>query len=197
MKISIIGAGNIGSTLGKKWAASHEIYFGVRNPSDPKYNQIRESGAVVAVAEAVKNSEVVVLAIPGSAVADFVSEHAHFLAGKTILDTTNNPRSADMNNLAILKEKVPTAHLVRAFSTLGWENFANPEINGVQIDLFFCANPSARTLTESLIVEIGLRPVYVGDIDAAAALDGITRLWFALVWGQGYGRRIAFKLITE
>jgi hypothetical protein len=34
-------------------------------------------------------------------------------------------------------------------------------------------------------------------VDTAAALDGMTRLWFALVFGQGYGRRIAFKLLTE
>ncbi len=34
MKIAIIGAGNVGGTLGAAWAqnAGHEILFGVRNP---------------------------------------------------------------------------------------------------------------------------------------------------------------------
>ena len=32
MKIAVLGAGNIGGTLGKKWlAAGHEVVFGVRD----------------------------------------------------------------------------------------------------------------------------------------------------------------------
>ena len=35
MKLAIIGAGNVGGTLGTAWAqkAGHEIFFGVRNPT--------------------------------------------------------------------------------------------------------------------------------------------------------------------
>ena len=35
MKVAIIGAGNVGGTLGTAWAqkAGHEIFFGVINPS--------------------------------------------------------------------------------------------------------------------------------------------------------------------
>ena len=35
MRIAIIGAGNVGGTLGTAWAqkAGHEILFGVRNPT--------------------------------------------------------------------------------------------------------------------------------------------------------------------
>jgi hypothetical protein len=36
MKITIIGAGNIGRTLGSKWAqVDHQVTYGVRNPADP------------------------------------------------------------------------------------------------------------------------------------------------------------------
>lgn len=198
MKIGIIGAGNIGGTLGGKWAAAgHQIRFGVRNPSDPKFRIFQASGQVTGVGEAAAFGQVVVLALPGAAVEDFVSAHTNALAGKIIIDTTNNVRGAEMNVLASLAQKVPGAHLVRAFSTLGWENFANPQISGEQIDLFFCGDPAARPTAEQLIAEIGLRPVYIGDISQAAALDGMTRVWFALALGQGYGRRVAFKLLAE
>jgi hypothetical protein len=198
MKIGIIGAGNIGSTLGKKWAAAgHEVRFGVRNPADPKYAGLHAFGPSVTVAEATAFGEIIVLAVPGSAVPGFVMEHAALLAGKTVIDTTNNPRDAVMNNLGPLAEYVPTARLVRAFSTLGWENFATPEINGVQIDLYYCAHPSAQPTAERLIADVGLHPVYVGGIQAARALDGITRLWFALVFDQGFSRRTAFQLLKE
>jgi predicted dinucleotide-binding enzyme len=35
MRLAIIGAGNVGGTLGTAWAqkAGHEIFFGVRNPT--------------------------------------------------------------------------------------------------------------------------------------------------------------------
>jgi predicted dinucleotide-binding enzyme len=54
------------------------------------------------VSKAVNFGEVVVLALPGSAVVDFISAHADALAWKIIINTTNNPRSAEMNSLALL-----------------------------------------------------------------------------------------------
>ncbi|HEY9767006.1 MAG TPA: NAD(P)-binding domain-containing protein [Coleofasciculaceae cyanobacterium] len=37
MKISILGAGNVGGTLGKRWAnKGHEVFFCVRHPNDEK-----------------------------------------------------------------------------------------------------------------------------------------------------------------
>ncbi len=52
-------------------------------------------------------------------------------------------------------------------------------------------------MTDQLIADIGLRPIYIGDLDLAAVLDGMTRMWFALALAQGRGRRIAFKLLEE
>ena len=196
MKIGVIGAGNIGGTLGKKWAAAgHAVWFGVRQPADPKHAALHGIGTVTGVAQAVAAADVLALAQPGAAVADFAAEYGPALAGKLVIDTTNNVRSAEMHSLAALKAAAPQARLARAFSTLGWENFADPQIGGVQLDLFFCSQPQARAAVEALVADVGLRPVFLGDLDAAAALDGMTRAWFALVFGQGRGRRIAFKLL--
>lgn len=150
-----------------------------------------------AVGEAVSFGEVVVLALPSSAVPAFASQHANALAGKIIVDTTNDFSRSLMNSLNVLAEEVPKARLVRAFSTLGWENFAEPEIGGTQIDLFYCSDPTERVTAEELIAAIGLNPVYIGGIDTAPALDGLTRTWAALTFGQGYSRRTAFKLLAE
>lgn len=198
MKIGIIGAGHIGGTLGRAWdAAGHDVRFGVRNADDDKFDDLRRTGVVGTVAEAVAFGEVVLLALPGAAVGAFASEHADALAGKVIVDATNYVGRAEMSSLPLLAERIPGARLVRAFSTLGWENFAEPQIGGVQVDLFFCASPGARAMAEELIADAGLCPVYVGDVDVAPALDGLTRIWFSLAFGQGYGRRIAFKLLVE
>ena len=37
MKIAVIGAGNVGGTLGRRWGESgHEVIFGVRDPAAGK-----------------------------------------------------------------------------------------------------------------------------------------------------------------
>jgi 8-hydroxy-5-deazaflavin:NADPH oxidoreductase len=198
MRIGIIGAGNIGGTLGRKWAAAgHTVQFGVRSPDDGKFDPLRSVGQVSQVSQAAAFADVVLLALPGPAAANFVIQHAQALASKVVIDATNHVRGAEMNVLGVLAKAASSARLVRAFSTLGWENFADPQIGGEQIDLFFCGDPAARSTAEQLITEVGLQPVYIGNVDTAAALDGMTRLWFALVFGQGYGRRTAFKLLVK
>ena len=41
MRIAIIGAGNVGSALGRGWsAAGEQVVFGVPDPADPKYRSL-------------------------------------------------------------------------------------------------------------------------------------------------------------
>jgi 8-hydroxy-5-deazaflavin:NADPH oxidoreductase len=41
MKIAILGAGNVGGTLGAAWAnRGHEVVFGVRDAADPKLKEL-------------------------------------------------------------------------------------------------------------------------------------------------------------
>jgi 8-hydroxy-5-deazaflavin:NADPH oxidoreductase len=198
MNIAIIGAGNIGGALGTHWArAGHALWFGVRNPGDVKFDRLRLLGRVVPVAEALAGAEVVLLSLPSAGVADLVAEHGARLAGKTVIDATNNVGGAELNSLAVLKDQAPGAVLVRAFSTLGWENFVQPHIGGVPLDLFYCAQPAARSVADQLIAEVGLRPIYLGDLETVHAVDGTARVWFALVFGQKHGRHLALKLVEE
>lgn len=198
MKIAIIGAGNVGGTLGKKWAqAGHEIRFGVRNPEAAKYHDLRSAAEVQSIEEALGDAEVILLALPGEAVAEFSKEHAKQLDGKIIIDATNIPSPMEMSSYAVLKENAPGMRYLRAFCTLGWENFADPQLGSLTIDLFYCGHSRSRPVIERLIEDIGLRPVYVGEEDAVAMIDGLTRLWFSLAFGQGLGRRIAFKLLED
>jgi predicted dinucleotide-binding enzyme len=203
MKITILGSGNIGSTLGKKWAkAGHAVTFAARNPDDPKYQDLLKTiggnGAIAALPEAVNSAEVILLAIPGTAVEETMAGLGQALDGKVIIDATNKIQQAEMNSLAAISAKAPAAKLFRAFNSLGWENFETPQLGETQIDLFYCGDPGeAKETAEQLIADIGLRPIYVGNLDQVAVIDTLTRLWFALAIGQGHGRRLAFKMLTE
>ncbi len=201
MKITILGVGNIGGTLGKKWAQQgHELTFGVRDPQADKVQVLLDGvghgATAVAIPAACNNAEVVVFAIPGSAMAATVNQLGSQLNGKILIDTTNNIGQATMGSLAVLREAAPDSPLFRAFCTLGWENFADPLIDGVQVDLFYCGDAvEAQTAVDVLIADIGLRPVYIGGPETADLLDAMTRLWFIMAFQKGYGRRLAFKMI--
>jgi predicted dinucleotide-binding enzyme len=188
VSIAVIGMGNIGRTLGEKWKqAGHEVVFGVRSPGAP---------GTATVAAAVADAAVVVLAVPGSAAKTVLSSLGSALAGKVVIDATNDVQGA--GTLHALDELSDGAHPVRAFNTLGWESFADPIVGGTRADLFFAAEEGqAREVAEQLIRDIGLEPVWVGGVDTFDIVDGVTRLWFTLALRRKLGRRLAFKVLVE
>ena len=69
LRIAVLGAGNIGGTLGRKWAAAgHKVSFGVTNPDSERAQALRaELGTRVtigSVTDALTDNDVVVTAIP-------------------------------------------------------------------------------------------------------------------------------------
>ncbi len=71
LTIAVLGAGNIGGTLGPKWvAAGHRVVFGVRDPNGTHAETVRsklgDRAVIGTVEDALSyNPEVVVLALPG------------------------------------------------------------------------------------------------------------------------------------
>jgi predicted dinucleotide-binding enzyme len=177
MRIAVIGRGNIGGTLGGKWAdAGHDVVYGVRDP---------RAGDEARPEDVVSGAEVVVLAVPGAAAKGVVAGLRNALAGKVVVDATNDVAGGG-------------ALPVRAFNTLGWENFADPVVAGTRVDLLFGAQDGrAREVAERLIRDVGLEPVWVGGPEVFDIVDGVTRLWFTLVFQRGLGRRLAFKVLRE
>jgi predicted dinucleotide-binding enzyme len=193
MRIAVIGTGNIGGTVGRAWArAGHEVTFGSRHPDDADVG-----GAPVAgIAEALDGAEVVLLAVPGGAVDALLAEHAAALDGRLVLDATNRMGGPVANAAAQLAAAVPSARYVRAFNSLGWENFAEPTFDGVAADLFFTGSPADRETVERLIADVGLRPAYLGA-DRHAVVDSVASLWFTLVQARGGNRHVAFRVLTD
>ncbi|MDX1414298.1 MAG: NAD(P)-binding domain-containing protein [Candidatus Promineifilaceae bacterium] len=203
MKISVIGAGNIGGILGSKWAnQGHEVLFGVRDPQADKVAALLASGGNKAraamVPESIGAAEVVLFAVPANSMKETAAKIGDELNGKILIDATNAVGRSPMHQFDLLRETAPNSALFRAFSNLGWENFADPMIKGVQIDLFYCGDPGPQQQqVDKLIADIGLRPVYIGDISQAGIIDSLTQLWFTLALRQGLGRHLAFKLLAE
>jgi 8-hydroxy-5-deazaflavin:NADPH oxidoreductase len=197
MRIAVIGTGNIGGVIGRACAgAGHTVVFGSRKPVDGDVTG--GSGATVTgIPEALAGAAVVVLALPGTAVAGFVEEHADDLSGTLVVDATNKVGGdGPANSYDTVTATVPDARYARAFNTLGFENLADPQFGATTADMFFSAAAGDRGTVETLIEAVGLRPVYVGD-GAQEVVDGLLRLWFALAIGQERGRNLAFKMLER
>jgi 8-hydroxy-5-deazaflavin:NADPH oxidoreductase len=189
MRIAVIGKGNIGGTLGSKWrAAGHDVVYGVRDGS----GQGPGGAPVRSIGDALEDAEVVLLAVPGQAVPDVVTEQAAALAGKVVIDAVNRMGAPEFDSRALIAAAAPSARYVRAFNSLGWENFADP-VPGTA--LFFAADAEARAVAEELISAVGLEPAFVGDATATATIDALLPLWFALVKQNGGNRKLALRIV--
>jgi 8-hydroxy-5-deazaflavin:NADPH oxidoreductase len=190
MKIAVIGKGKIGGTLGAKWTETgHDVVYGTRDGSGAG-----PGGAPVrGIGDAVAGADVVVLALPGAAVPDVVTAQGPALAGKVVIDAVNRMGGGtEYDSRALIADAAPSARYVRAFNSLGWENFADP-LPGT--NMFFAADPEARAVAEELIAAVGLEPAFVGDADATPTVDGLLPLWFALVGQNGGNRKIALRIV--
>src|SRR5215468_9328733 len=99
MKIGVLGAGNVGGALGKRWArAGHEVHFGVRNPAAEEITatlaECAGHGSAGDPKAAVEGADVVVCALPWGAVQQALS--ALDLKGKILLDCSN-PLKPDLS----------------------------------------------------------------------------------------------------
>ncbi|HHY55925.1 MAG TPA: NAD(P)-binding domain-containing protein [Chloroflexi bacterium] len=201
MKIAVLGAKIIGGALARKWArAGHDVMFGVRNIDNPETQALAQelAASVATVAEAIAFGEVVVFAIPGSAMTETIAAHGLALHGKIVIDAANRISDGAMNSAADFAAHAPGAQIYRAFNSLGWENFENPIFGNLEADLFYCGPAGAgRDKVEELIRAVGLRPMCVGDLRQVGLVDAIGSLWFALAFGQDMGRHLAFKVLTR
>jgi hypothetical protein len=193
VEIAVIGTGFIGGILGRALAgAGHRVTFGSRHPDDDSAAE-GTPATVTTVADALAHADIVVMAVPGAAVAELTAAHSDALAGKLVIDATNQMGKPVANSRAALPSGVRYA---RAFNTLGGENMADPMFADGPADMFFSAPAADRATVEAVIKGVGLRPVYLGE-DQETLVDALFRIWIALAVTQGRGRRLALRLIDH
>jgi predicted dinucleotide-binding enzyme len=209
MKIAVLGAGNVGGTLGKLWAGrGHEVRFGVPDPGSEKIRALLASTGKKALAgsnrEAAGASEVVVLSVPWPAAEQAIRDCGD-LKSKVVIDCTN-PLRSDLKGLAVgtttsAGEQVAIwsgAKVVKAFNTIGAGDYGNADFAGTRADGFFCGDDeAAKAKVKPLIADIGLNPVDVGPLRNARLLEPLAMLWIDLALNQKWGSNHAFKLLRR
>lgn len=184
MKIAILGAGNVGGTLGTAWAArGHDIVFGVREPGAAKVKAlVQQAGTRTradGVSEAVAAGQVVVLATPWSA-AEAAVRTARDWGGKILVDATN-PLTEDVSGLALghttsggeqVARWATGARVVKAFNTIGPVHMAQPTFGTERASMFLCGDDAAaKDTVAGLARELGFDPVDAGPLRQARLLE--------------------------
>jgi 8-hydroxy-5-deazaflavin:NADPH oxidoreductase len=205
MKIGILGAGNIGGNLGRRWAKhGHTIRFGVRDSEGIK-DLVAECGAGASagdVRSAAQFADVILLSVPWMAV-PAVLEGAGDLRGKILIDATNALKWGDVIEIAVdtsaaqtVAAMCPGAKVVKAFNTLGAEHILNPIVADLSADVFLCADDAeARETVKKLAEEVGFHVVDMGPLRNARVTEHIAIAWIYLAMKAGHGRNIAFKVL--
>lgn len=209
MNIAIIGTGNVGGTLGRRWAeAGHQIVFGTRDPSSQKVSELlaASEGAASAAtpAAAASNADIVVLATPWGSLEQTVAGLGD-LSGKIVIDCTNPIAPGFQLAVGLTSsgaEQVAGwasgARVVKAFNTTGWENMADPLYDGQPTTMFICGDEAeAKAVVTELAETLGFEVVDVGDLTAARLIEPLALVWIKLAITQGHGRTLAFKIVKR
>ncbi len=210
MRIGIIGAGNVGGTLGTRWAqGGHHVTFSSRNPqSDEMTALVSAAGptaAAATVAETAAGSDVLVLATPWPATRQIL-ESAGNLEGKLLIDATN-PLLPNLAGLEVgtstsggelVASWAPGAKVVKAFNTVGYNIMADPAIAGHKALLFYCGDDvDAKVTVHDLAVELGFDAQDAGPLTQSRLLEPFALLWIRLAFTKGHGREFAFQTIAR
>ena len=209
MKLAIIGSGNVGGALGKLWAEKgHDVTFGSRDPSADGVQAAAAAagGAAIAnVAGAAAGAEVVVIAVPWTAVPATI-EAAGDLSGKIILDATN-PLEADLSGLAVdsstsaaqeIAKLAGGAAVVKAFNSTGAGNYSNPAFGGQAASMLICGDDDdAKATVAQLTESLGFDVVDAGPLANASSLESLALLWVKLAYVVDLGPEIAWKLLRR
>lgn len=189
-KIGIIGNGRVGSALARGFRC---IGHDVRTVTADQ-RAIRDVAAW---------SEIILIAVPFTAIDEVVNDVGVALAGKTVIDVTN-ALDADMN-LAVgfttsgaeeLQKKLPHARVVKAFNTVFAQHMDFGRLGDNPLTTFVAADDAgAKASVLALAESLGFDAVDAGSLKNARLLEPLAHLNIQLA--EALGTHIGFRLLRD
>ncbi len=177
--ISIIGSGNMAAAIGTR-AAKHGHTVEIMSRDTAKAQALADQighGANVGTYGARPAGDIVILAVLYAGAVDVVEHYGEALAGKVLVDITN-PFNADGSGVVTtpgnsVSEQIAaaapeSAQVVKAFNTI----FGGVIAEDKPIDVFFASDGAeAKTRVASLVESLDMRPLDIGGLEMAHALE--------------------------
>ena len=207
MRIGIIGAGHIGGNAADLWVkAGHEVMLSFSRDTrrlEALAAQLGPRASVGTPAEAASFGEVVMLSVPWRTIGDALRQ-AGSLAGKTVIDTTNQFGSPageippGMTAVRFNQGRMPGAHVVKAYNTLtsGFQHSAAGRHGPDRVVMFMCGDdPGAKQVVAQLIEDSGFTPIDVGGLDDATPMEAPRRP--GAVYGEEFHEDTARAFLAQ
>jgi predicted dinucleotide-binding enzyme len=164
MRIAVIGRGNVGGGLAKKWRdAGHEVQELGRDGGDAS------------------DADVLLVAVPGGEIANALGKVTG-IAGKATIDATNvvRGRNEEFESLAHEVKSIVGGPTAKSFNLNFARIYDEIDAQRVRPSNPYCADDEAREVTEQLIRDAGYDPVYAGGLDQARLLEDNLAFLFAI-----------------
>ena len=209
MKVTIIGAGNMGRGIGVRLVAGDDDVELIDHDPDDAHLLADELNAQGKGAASVSedggiSGDIVVLAVPYDALDEAIDTYREQLAGKVVVDITN-PVDWSTGELATPAEtsaaeeiarRLPTTKVVKAFNTTFAGTLVAGRVDGEPLDVLMAGDDEqAKEQVASLVKDGGLRPIDVGPLHRAIQLEHLGLLHTALQERLGANFGSAFKLV--
>ncbi|NRF37516.1 NADPH-dependent F420 reductase [Pedobacter foliorum] len=187
-KVAIIGLGNIGQAVAANLSKSNREFI-VADRNLAKAKELAANWGVTSkpsdIPTAVKNADILVLAIPFETIAEFVNHYASDLEGKIIIDPSNpiapddkggfkkiigtNESAGEINRVALGQN----AKLVKALGTLGAGSLTAAAYQSPERSVLFYANDdqNINETVEQLIKDNGFEPLRIGGLDQSIRIE--------------------------
>jgi predicted dinucleotide-binding enzyme len=191
MRIGIVGAGMIGSTLASLWVdAGHDVRLGSRHPDDlqPLVASLGKRATAGTPAEVTTFGEVVLLTVPLRAIPDLARDLAPSLAGKVVLDTGNAYEKRDgqaareavthpQGSAGWAAAMFPGTRWVKAFNTVYFKTLASEaHRDGDRVGIPLAGDDvEALETAARLVRDAGFDPVIVGPLVRGKEFEPDTR----------------------
>jgi predicted dinucleotide-binding enzyme len=207
MKITIIGAGNMGRGIGTRAVGGgHEVEIVDRDQAEAE-QLASELGASATALEPGHSfgGEVVVLALYYPGIKDAAREYADKLASKVVVDISNPVDTETWDRLATppgtssaeeVQALVPQGTpVVKAFNTTFAGTLVAGEVAGQQLDVLIVGDDAdAKQKVARLVSDGGLRAVDVGPLARAQQLEQLGFLHISLQQPRELGFGSTIKL---
>ena len=205
MKIGIIGSGNVGKALAKSGVrAGHEVMLSASDPAHATA-AAKDTGCQAATSnlEAVKDADLVIIAVPYDKLGDVFRGLGTTVDGKVVIDATNhinvqNPAEVlgGLSNAEEIQKRHPHVRVVKAFNYSFASRMADPTVDGVRLDGFVAGDDEdAKLKALELVESIGYRPIDAGPLVMARVLEAMGLLIVALQIRNEWPWQNGWKLV--
>lgn len=176
MQITIFGHGNLGSAVGQNFVASgNQVNYITHQSGEPV-------------------GDLVVLAVPFTAIDDIVSRYQDQLAGKIVVDATNPINfqnwtmavPADSSSAAQTAKKLPQSKVLKAFNTSTAVSMANGKLANGQAPQVLVAgdDDDAKQTFEKSLADSPLTVIDVGTLARAHDLESLGMIELSMAAGK-------------